>query len=118
MKRDLELIREILLAVEAANDPRGSPMPEIDGTEPYVIAHHIGLLEEAGYVTAQNASTQDRRNFHWIHLTWQGHEFLDALRDETVWKKVKAKVTSAGGSLSFELVKAIGIAAVREALKI
>lgn len=44
-------------------------------------------------------------------LTWNGHEFLDTIRDAEVWKRTKAGAEKAGNaSVSFlwELAKAYG----------
>jgi len=40
-------------------------------------------------------------------MTWEGHEFLDNARNETVWKKVTAIVAAKGGSVSFEVLKSL-----------
>jgi hypothetical protein len=116
VKRDLELVREILIAIEANNDWRGAEVPQIAGRDRHSVCHHIEFLAQAGYLSVQNESTPDRKDFHWIHLIWNGHEFLDALRNETVWAQVKEKKKSAGGSLSFELAKELGITLARQAL--
>ncbi len=38
-------------------------------------------------------------------LTWADHEFLEAARNETFWKKAKGTVKEKTGGLSFELLK-------------
>lgn len=38
-------------------------------------------------------------------LTWQGHEFLDASRDETRWKKAMDIVKEKVGSIPIDLLK-------------
>jgi hypothetical protein len=47
--------------------------------------------------------------FCWLAggLTWEGHEFLDAARDDTRWSKAKKLVQEKGGSLMFEALKAV-----------
>lgn len=44
-----------------------------------------------------------------IRLTWQGHEFLDSIRNDTVWNKTKDSFVSKGVSMTFELVKSAAI---------
>lgn len=45
MKRDMELVRKILLAVEESDDARRRGMrPKIDGYQDDVIQAHVGLL--------------------------------------------------------------------------
>jgi hypothetical protein len=118
MRRDLSLIREILIAVETSDQSWGMDVPVIADHQREHIVHHVGLLLDAGYITAIDASTLDGRDFMQIHLTWAGHEFLDALRSESAWAKVKDAVKRAGGSLSFELIKEVGLSAAKEALKL
>lgn len=48
-------------------------------------------------------------------LTWAGHDFLDAARNESVWKSVKAKIAKVGGAWTFEVVKALLVEAVKRA---
>ena len=38
-------------------------------------------------------------------MTWSGHDFLDAARDETLWKKAKHTVMKPAASFTFEIVK-------------
>lgn len=40
-------------------------------------------------------------------LTWQGHEFLDASRNETVWKKTLKTINKKRDGLTFEVIKAL-----------
>jgi hypothetical protein len=47
-------------------------------------------------------------------LTWEGHDFLDAARSETIWKKVMNKVKDSTGTVAFEVLKALLIAASKE----
>jgi hypothetical protein len=35
-------------------------------------------------------------------LTWEGHEFLDAARDEKRWKKAMSTVKEKGGTITIE----------------
>lgn len=39
-------------------------------------------------------------------LTWAGHEFLEASRDDSRWEKVKRLLLEKTGGLSFEVLKA------------
>ncbi len=42
-------------------------------------------------------------------MTWEGHDFLDAIRNDTIWNRVKATVTEKGGGASVEVMKEIAI---------
>ena len=45
--------------------------------------------------------------YHVSGLTWAGHDFLDSIRDESVWSAVKKKLTAVGGSASIDVLKAL-----------
>jgi hypothetical protein len=49
-------------------------------------------------------------------LTWQGHDFLEAARNDIIWAKAKAKVVEQGVGLSVELMKAVLLSYGKERL--
>lgn len=106
MKRDMDLIRKILIEVEACEDPFG---PEdklmINGYEKKIVSYHVKLLCQAGLL--EGHELKEVGSFKWLAgaLTWEGHEFLDAARDETRWNKAKSLVVEKAGSLMFETLK-------------
>jgi hypothetical protein len=105
MKRDLELVRKILLAAEDRTTDTGWLILEIEGHTPEEISYHVRLLHEAGLLQAENLT--DATGALWApkRLTWEGHEFLDAARNDTVWNKTKDVVRDKGGSVPFEVLK-------------
>lgn len=46
-------------------------------------------------------------NFTASRLTWTGHEFLDAIRSDTVWNKTKQTFSSKGLDMTFDLIKTV-----------
>jgi len=109
MKRDMELVRAILLATEA--HPKGSGWIDvkIEGYSQEEVAYHVKLLADAGLIEAHDLTTQG--DFCWkpSSLTWHGHEFLDAVRNDTVWAKTKEVVKEKGGSVPFAVLQALVI---------
>jgi DNA-binding transcriptional ArsR family regulator len=148
VKRDMDLIRKILLAVEAhphygkwdvplvfeqtatppdlavtatppdlakfLQDAYAEKYPHLPPLESYLkdrfqnyseeaVSYHLKLLTEAGLIEARNL----KGTTTWAvnGLTWAGHEFLEASRDDSRWEKVKRLVVDKTGSLSFEVVK-------------
>jgi hypothetical protein len=67
------------------------------------------LLMEAGLVSGKMSSELGRgpHDFLAIRLTWQGHEFLDTVRSDTVWQKTKKSFINQGVSMTFDLIKSI-----------
>jgi len=49
-------------------------------------------------------------------LTWAGHDFLDAARNDTVWNSAKEKLISVGGSASLEILKALLVQTAKQLL--
>lgn len=122
MKLDKDLVREILLAVEASEeDPLGWTELNLEGREALDVSYHVMLLHEAGLIVGQDLSTDD--GLEWLpkRLTYKGHEFLDTVRDGEVWELTKTgaeKVGSASLSLMFELGKAYGKQVLKDRLGI
>jgi len=118
MKRDMDLVRMILLRVEAAETTGLSVSGlALDDYDSSTVARHIELLDEAGFVEAallrgggEIVGAQIQR------LTWAGHDFLDAVRDDTTWQKTKQQVATVVGSASLEVIKAVATATTMRAL--
>lgn len=105
VQRNMELVRSILLEVER------SPVEKImdvnvPGHTAEEISYHVMLLHKAGLLEAQDCSHMQARCWKPIRLTWEGHEFLDAVKSDTVWNKTKSIVIEKTGTLSLEALKA------------
>ena len=122
MMLDKDLVREILLVVEASQqDPLGWTPLSLGGREPLEVSYHVMLLHEAGLIVGQDLSTYD--GLEWLpkRLTYKGHEFLDTVRDGEVWELTKTgaeKVGSASLGLMLELGKAYGKQVLKDRLGI
>jgi hypothetical protein len=116
MKRDMDLIRQILLAIESAEealDVVETLVPHIDGVrdekEARRVYQHAVWLREAGFVTGHDQLSP--LDFYDAVLTWQGCEFIDTVRDNDIWRMTKAGAKKAGvASVGFlwELAKHYG----------
>jgi DNA-binding transcriptional ArsR family regulator len=105
MKRDMELVRQVLLQTEKSVSVRGEIDLNIEGYSPEEIYYHVKILSDAGLLEANDLTTYDGFEWRPKNLTWKGHEFLDAARNETVWKKTTEIVKDKGGSIPFEVLK-------------
>lgn len=114
MKRDLDLIRTILLELEESNF-----IGEIEGYAPENITHHLYLLEDAGLITQElytNMYTQGCI-LDGIRMTWSGYEFLEASRSNTTWAKAKEMLLEKTGAMTFELCKTLLVQLAKNALE-
>ena len=103
MKRDMDLIRAILLEVEKSPSPRGCRI-EIPGRTREELYYNAQLMQEAGLIEAK--FLRNSTEFHVLRLKYAGHEFLDAARSDTVWEKAKKMLLSATGTITLEGLKA------------
>ncbi|WP_369920365.1 DUF2513 domain-containing protein [Marinomonas polaris] len=106
MKRDMDLARKILLAVEEKDEHVIPFVPDIDGYDKNQINYHIQLLGQAGLVDTKSHSNLSGGT-KWMvkSLTFAGHDFLDNARNDTIWNKAKESIKSKGLSLTFVVVK-------------
>lgn len=107
MKRDMDLARQIMLELEKTPYSGDLLSIDIDGRDENEVSYHVMLLAEAGLVEAKDLSDYDVVEWAATRLTWQGHEFLDAAKNETIWQKTKKLVQEKGGALTFDVAKAV-----------
>lgn len=107
MKRDFDLIRKILLDVEENAEHNDLYFPKIDDLDDEIIAYHIKLLGDAGLADIYNASSKSSIDYRVQSLTYQGHEFLDQIRNPKVWEKTKQTVFTKIGSLTLDGLKEV-----------
>ena len=117
MKRDMDLIRQILLDVEAGKwsyevariDENGSidedPALNLQLT---TVLYHLQIMHDAGFIKfLEMSDTHLRLN----GMTWAGHDFLDTIRDDENWRKTKEGAKKLGGAgFSFIVEVAKGVA--------
>lgn len=106
MKRDFDLVRDILLSIEDGKDANGHGFMRLNipGRSQEEVSYHVGLLYEAGLVDAANSSALDGYEWQPKGLTWRGREFLDSARDENAWEQAKKELKKIG-NFSFEVLK-------------
>ena len=113
MKRNPDLIREILIELEEHEDPAPPDLVlERDGGEDETKARHVLLAEEAGLVTWE-ADGHNRGDYGFIRirLTGPGHDFLESIRSDSVWAAVKSRASDAGNlGIQFMIGIASGLA--------
>jgi Hypothetical protein (DUF2513) len=104
MKRDMELIREILQSAEELEFVEDMPHELYRSKTPHE-AYQIALMKDAGLVDADIEHTNLIPSSATIcRLTWTGHDFLDSSRDNKIWKLAKEHILKPGASWSFSLL--------------
>lgn len=104
LNRDMDLARRILREMEAAPFTGGAVSLSFSDVPDEHVQYHLLLLSEAGLMRVADASSMDGPAYLPIRLTWHGHEFLDASRNDTFWEKAKSMVLKKTGGLAFEML--------------
>jgi hypothetical protein len=104
MKRDFNLVRKILQDMEDAQPMRMCNGFTYDGYEEPTINEHVELLIEAGLLEGKVLRTQDSSMPIVSRLTWAGHDFLDAMKDESIWKKAQDSLLKPAGGVAFDVL--------------
>ncbi|SDC60541.1 Hypothetical protein SAMN05421734_11310 [Pelagirhabdus alkalitolerans] len=101
MKRDMELIRSLLLEIE--EDERDRIIFNPDDSDKYTskqIQYNLKLMVECGLIKGSVDNYWDGYKVVVSDLTWEGHDFLDAARNDTIWNEAKEIAKQKGSHLS------------------
>ena len=107
MKRDLDLVRQLLLQIEGM--PAGPPAQyRASEIEDPVLLAHFELVLASGLVNGKISRSQSSRGdvISISGLTWEGHEWIEMVRSQSVWNETKSLLLGTGGALTYELTKA------------
>ncbi|MHB0922571.1 MAG: DUF2513 domain-containing protein [Bellilinea sp.] len=123
MKRDLDLIRLILLKVESNEELIPTLEAKDFSFDEYShdqVKYNIKLLIDADYINGKTrAYLGGNMDFVFEGLTWAGHDFLDASRDDARWAKAKSilnEVKDYSLELAIKVLSELAIVAARQAM--
>jgi len=122
MTQDLNLLRGIMLFAE--EQPAATSfhlhnlkerLPDSDET---VIADHVLQLKEEGLVegTVLLYPKEKTAKIRIERITSQGHDFIRALKDDSVWSKTKKEVIDQGKAASIGMIVEYATGLAKEAL--
>jgi hypothetical protein len=107
VKRDMDLVREILLKVEATPPQELGGKFRMPSQNGPIVMEHLAMLIDEGFLDGK-ALRADQSNAPVTvvvtRLTWKGHDFLDAARDDNNWHKAKRTIAEKGGSFTMEIL--------------
>ena len=115
MKRDMELVRGILIAgrdseeslnsnhIRSALDKIFSDGPQWSSKQ---VFYNVKIMREAGLIDANIVPYGNAGGaFTNLHVTWAGQDFLDNVRNPSVWDQVKQKA----GETSFAVIQKVAL---------
>ena len=123
MKRNWDVVRDILLTVSESTDHRDLSWMrsveknyEIENDE---LMYHIKMLIDGGILGGEvekYPGHAEQVSYEGLTLTWEGNDLLDSICDEGVWKNVKERLSKVGGGASVEILKVMAKKVVSEML--
>jgi hypothetical protein len=122
MKRDMDLIRILLLKLEAMPLRSGDIVHltakdeavAVSGKSADEIDYHLCQIENSGYIDTGGVNPMVGIGFRC--LTWAGHNFVDSVRDDAIWHEAKEGARKAGG-ISLELLGALAKGLIKKKIE-
>lgn len=110
MRRDMDLIRDMLLSTGDAPAPVDAHTFVDDTHDWDTVVYNLDMIRQAGLAEVRfgrSAIGVIRATVG--PLTWTGNEYVDAIRDKNVWKKVKRTLAQTVGAATLDTVKALAV---------
>lgn len=112
MTRDWNIVRKILLAVEAMDAPN---KVVVDGVDDKLVRDYAIVMYQGGLLRAEPKLSSGGGSIAHVHvfgLTWNGHELIDGIRKQEVFDAIvnALKTRDMGGataSLILEMSQAV-----------
>ena len=119
MKLNYNCIRDVLLFIEENQEMTDNGYMTTMGLHDFCnsdslsnysesdIEYCISKLHEAGFVDANDIRSLDSSGFMIKDITYDGHQYLNNIRDKSIWQQTLEKVRSVGGSVSLSVLSQI-----------
>lgn len=125
MKRDIDLVRSILIYVENAADEVDADEMATERWPIETVAYHVRLMAHHGLVDVSRDARDMNGNTIELTvagITWDGQDYLDSIREPKVWGRIKKALAGTVGSTTLDVVRQtasmVALAMVREGLGI
>jgi hypothetical protein len=118
VKRDFDLIRKLVLAVEDGPTGNVTEDLEIDGYTPEQVGYHSYLIVDSGLAEGIDMGAMGDTSPNWqiINLTSAGHDFADTVRSDSTWNKATVIIKDKAGGVTLDLLKQVLIGVVKSGL--
>lgn len=118
MRLNYDCIRDILLYIEDNTDYENDYVSSDElltnlSYDKNTLFYHIDMIYQAELV--DNVCFGDDEPQIISKLSWEGHQYLDNIRDNGIWKIVKEKTNSVG-SLSLKLLIPLAESVIKQKL--
>lgn len=113
MKRDMDLVRKLLMKIEEVYEPGSGKISVskvmIDGYDAQTVVEHLMLMKEADLLQSIDAKTYVTGStvVSIGNLTNKGYDTLEAFKNDTIWNKTKDVVKEKGLPIVIDIFKDI-----------
>ena len=107
MQRNMDLVRKILLHMEGQEHGHNIGWKfAIAGYTPEQIGYHAHLMAQGGLIVAADATFSESLSpsAKPISITWEGHDFLAAARDDGTWAKAQKTVLAPAAGATWAVI--------------
>jgi hypothetical protein len=132
VRRDRNLLRQLLLRIESSPEPRGLEFDdrfalrvidlgfnfEEEKAEHRDRDYNLLLMHDAGLVSFEKKLEGGEFRGGYVRLTNAGHDALDAVRDDAIWQKILSATPSEAYGIVKAMTSSVGAAALSAALGI
>lgn len=120
MKLDYECVRNILLTVESLENGEVlradtyKSFPLLSDYSVEQMQYTIWRLHEAGFIPKDSLVPliKGAMIYSVEALTWDGHQYLDCIRDDSVWTQIRKKASIFNGA-PLKVLADVGLAIIR-----
>ena len=105
MKRDMDMIRDIMLQLRDASGPISGEQLLPNHEDRALVHYHTWLIIDAGLAEGTVADCMGGSCFVSVRrLTWQGQDFLAAASDRTTWEEAVRRIKATTGEVTFQVL--------------
>lgn len=122
MKRDLDLIRDMLIKIEDLTPSKEVTLEDFlnISSDKDKLYYHLELITDNNFISYKAIPSMGAKYNLFIidRLTSQGHDYLDSVRDPKIYKETKSKIGSLVKSCSLAVFQATAESIIKSQLGI
>lgn len=121
IKRDLDLIRDILFKIEEISPKRTYCDDFINSENNFEkVSYHLELLNDANFIICSKIAIMCSLSYDFTvyRLTSSGHDYLDSVRDPVIYNKTKKKLGTFAKGIALPIVQSVSESFIKAQLGI
>ncbi|MDD2627948.1 MAG: DUF2513 domain-containing protein [Clostridia bacterium] len=117
MKRNMDLIRELLFYIEENYDGNLLIIDSLENYSNSELLYHFELMIQANLVTGKTTKYISGEGIiECKGLSWAGQDFLANIKNENVWTDVKKTAKEKGLDLTISIISSIASESIKKIL--